>query len=113
MEKPGIYYIDGKPCLTSPLLEVVESGKKTGAFKANIDGSCMVCEQEGTLSCETCAEVYCSVECHEKDWDLHKGACKPLLPVPETFLKGSQKSRLSVEEAGVGKVESRDNVPVF
>ena len=101
--------MDGKPCLTSPLLEVME----TGVFKATIDGSCMVCEREGTLSCETCAEVYCSVECHERDWDLHKGVCQPLLPISETLSKGSQKSRLSEEEVGVGEVQSRDNVPAF
>ena len=57
--------------------------------------------------------MYCSVECHERDWDLHKGACKPLLPVPEIFLKGSQKSRLSAEKVGEGKIKSRDNVPAF
>ena len=87
MEKPGIYYMDGKPCLTSPLLEVVELGKKTGAFETQNGGSCIVCEREGKLSCVTCTEVYCSVGCHERDWDLHKGGCQPLLPVSEILRK--------------------------
>ena len=113
LEKPGIYYIDGKPCLTSPLLEVAELGKKAGTFKAKIDGSCIVCERKGKLSCVTCTEMYCSVECHERDWDLHKGVCQPLLPVPEILLRASRKNRLSAERVGEGKVKSRDNVPAF
>ena len=37
LEKPDIYYIEGEPCLTSPLLEVVEPNGKAGVFKANIE----------------------------------------------------------------------------
>ena len=57
--------------------------------------------------------MYCSAECHERDWDLHKGVCQPLLPVPETLLKGEQKNRLSAGKVGEGETQLRDNVPAF
>ena len=93
--------------------ERMEQEEKIRVFKAKAQGSCIVCKREGALRCATCAEVYCSVECHDRDWDLYKGVCQPLLPIPEIVMEAVQKSWEPAKGAGEGEVQSRDNVPAF
>ena len=52
-----------------------------------VQGHCTVCYAEGELQCATCNDVYCSNECYEEDWEMHRESCQH--PSPRRGKRGN------------------------